>query len=86
MLCLGLGYLFRCEARAEVTEFYLLRVLRDHDVVWFEICMDNLVPVQQAEGQKELSSVQDYSIKTKPDVATKLVEGLSEIQPHALVD
>ena len=52
----------RRETRAKVAQLYSSGVLRNHDVIRFEICMDKAITVEQAEGYEELAAIQNYTI------------------------
>ena len=73
MLCLRLFDFLRSEAGPKVTQLDSAGVLRYHDVVGLQVCVNQTATVQEAQRNKELSSVQDHPIKTEANVTSKFV-------------
>jgi len=71
---IGLGFkdFLRGEARTKIAEFYSSCILRNHNIVWFQVSVDQLVPVQITQGDEKLSAIQNNAIETESNIATKL--------------
>jgi len=48
--------------------------------------MDQLVAMEEAERDEELAAIQNDTIETQTDVAPELIQRLSQVHAHKLVD
>ena len=85
-ICLSLGDLLWRETRAKVTKLDAAGIFRDHDVVRFEVCMNETVAVKQAKGYEKLTSVENDAIEAQADVATEPIKSLAKVHVHTFVN
>ena len=48
--------------------------------------MDQVVSVEEGQGYEKLTAIQNNSIEAQADVAAKLVQRLTKVETHALID
>ena len=85
-ICYRFWYFLWCEARAKVTKLDAAGVLRDHYVVWFQICMNETIAMEQAQGYKQLTAIENDAIKAQADVATEPIKSLAKVHVHTFVN
>ena len=42
--------------------------------------------MQQTKCDEKLTAIEYYAVQTEPNIATKLIQSLSQVQAHALVN